>query len=196
MYSCILVTPFIKWTGPQSFLFVYGCLFSGSKVSKYVGFAQTDHYIGYQIRWGIYCMINIKNYSVYEIRSQRHFECLLRGFGTLAKDCISSISALFTLLAKSHAFSQLGPFLEYGNKCIWQDNAPWFVTCLKCVFLSWVNAHLSLEQSSYEIIFIELGSNKKISLAGWRLFYFHQPHPGMSYCIISCHIMPCIRHVF
>ncbi len=85
-------------------------------------------------------------------------------------------------------------------KCLRKDNAPWFVTC----FPSWGRAHISLEQSSYEIISIELWTIQKISLAGWRLFYIHQqihvhvirPHHVMSYCIISCHIMSCIRQVF
>ncbi len=90
------------------------------------------------------------------------------------------------------------------NKCLRQDNAPWLVTCLKWFFPSWGRANHSVEQSSYEIIFFELGTIQKIPLAGWRLFYFHQqihvhvtrPHDVMSYCILSCNIMSCLRHVF
>ncbi len=78
------------------------------------------------------------------------------------------------------------------------------MTCQNIFFPSWGRAHLSQEQSSYEIICIELRTIQKISLAGWRLFYFHQqihvhvtrPYHVMSYCIISSHIMSCIRHVF
>ncbi len=53
-----------------------------------------------------------------------------------------------------------------------------------------------MEQFSYGIIFIELGTIQKIPLAGWRLFYFHQqihvhvtsPHHIMSYHVILCHV--------
>ncbi len=75
------------------------------------------------------------------------------------------------------------------------------MTCLK--HPSWGRALLSLQQSSNEIIFIELGTVQKI-LVGWRRFYFHQqihvhvtrPHHNMSFCIISCHVVSRIRHVF
>ncbi len=73
------------------------------------------------------------------------------------------------------------------------------MTCLK--HSSWGRALLSLEQSSYEIIFIELGTIQKISLVEWRHFYFHQqihvhvtrPHHIMSFCITSYHVV--LHHI-
>ncbi len=75
------------------------------------------------------------------------------------------------------------------------------MTCRK--HPSWGRTLISLELSSYEIIFIELGTIRKISLVEWRRFYFHQQiHVHVTGHIISCrfasyHVIFChISHMF
>ncbi len=56
-------------------------------------------------------------------------------------------------------------------------------------FQSW--AHHSVEQSSYEIIFIELGIIQKIPLAEWRLFYFIKCEGPVDFSLYG--VVWCIR---
>ncbi len=72
-------------------------------------------------------------------------------------------------------------------KCLWQNIAAWYVTCLNTIFPFWCICTYFWGKNTYwyESISIEWGAVKKILLRGWEFFYFHQwilraPTPGLT----------------